>query len=201
MTEATQRSIFFTVAAVILISAGIGVFAIRLIHTGPYAMPHGGAVYGAFGAVLLAGMLIYRSPRWLCWTAIALSPVALFPALYSIMGESEEVISLYATDSKNNPVGLRLWIVDREDGAWLGMSRAKAVEHGLNGNRVTMLRQGETICVIPVLHDEDRATVSAIHRMKVEKYAVARAAGSIGLYPLEATDSTVVIRLDPCLDE
>jgi hypothetical protein len=201
MTEANQRSIFFTVAAVILISTGIGVFAIRLIHAGPYVMPHGGAVYGAFGAILLAAILIYRSPRWLCWTAIALSPVALFPALYSIMGESEEVISLYATDSKNNPVDLRLWIVDREDGAWLGMSRAKAVEHRLDGNRVTMLRQGQTICVIPVLHDKDRATVRAIHRMKVEKYAVARAAGLIGLYPLEATDSTVVIRLDPCLDK
>jgi hypothetical protein len=200
MTETHQRSLFFAVMAAILIAVSLGVFAIRLIHAGPYAMPHGGAVYGAVGAILLAGILLASRPRWLCWMAIAISPVALFPALYSIMGESEEVISLYATDTNNNPVDLRLWIVDREDGAWLGMSRGKAIEHSLDGSRLAMLRHGQSVCVVPVLFDEDRDTVKAIHQMKVDKYVVARMAGSIGLYPLEATNTTVVLRLGPCPD-
>ena len=198
MTKTPKRSLFFAAIALVLILVGLGVFAIRLIHAGPYAIPHGGAVYGAIGGFILAAILIYGRPKWLGWIAITLSPVALFPAIYSIMGESEEVISLYAKDSSNHPVDLRLWIVDREDGAWLGMSRAKAIEHSLDGSRLIMLRQGQSLCVMPVLYDKDRATVREIHKMKVEKYAVARAAGSVGLYPLEATDNTVVLRLDPC---
>ena len=51
--------------------------------------------------------------------------------------------------------------------------------------------------IVPVLY-EDRATVRAIHALKVEKYAVARGAAAIGLYPREARDTTVSLRLDPC---
>jgi hypothetical protein len=53
--------------------------------------------------------------------------------------------------------------------------------------------------VVPVLH-EDRTTVKAIHALKVEKYAVARGAAAIGLYPREARESAVSLRLDPCPD-
>ena len=60
-----------------------------------------------------------------------------------------------------------------------------------------LLRNGETRCVVPVLH-EDRTTVKAIHALKVEKYAVARGAAVIGLYPREARDPAVSLRLDPC---
>lgn len=137
-------------------------------------------------------------PRFLPWILLILSPVALFPVIYSIMGESEEVISLYATDSKGQPADLRLWIVDREDGAWVGMPRSKAVEHALDGVQLQMLRAGQMVCVVPRLYDEDRETVRAIHAMKVEKYSVAQIAGAIGMYPLEATESTVVLRLDNC---
>ena len=110
----------------------------------------------------------------------------------------QEVISIYAADANNNPADLRLWIVDREDGAWVGMPRWKAVDHSLDGANLQMLRNGELTCVAPVLFDEDRDTVRAIHAMKVEKYAVAKISGAIGLYPLEATETTVVLRLDPC---
>jgi hypothetical protein len=79
----------------------------------------------------------------------------------------------------------------------VGLSRGKALEHSLDGARLELLRAGETRCVVPVLH-EDRPTARAIHAMKVEKYAVARAAAAIGLYPREATESTAVLRLDPC---
>ena len=129
--------------------------------------------------------------RWL------LPPVVLFSGLYATMAELEEVVSLYATDSAGRPADLRLWIVDREDGAWVGMPRWKAVEHSLNGARVQLLRNGKTRCVVPVLY-EDRETVRAIHGLKVEKYAVARGAAAIGLYPREAREAAVALRLDPC---
>jgi len=107
------------------------------------------------------------------------------------------VVSIYASDGDGETVDLRLWIVDREDGEWVGMPRSKAVEHSLDGARLQLLRKGETRCVVPVLH-EDRTTVKAIHALKVEKYTVARGAAAIGLYPREARDTAVSLRLDPC---
>ena len=197
MTETRKGSMAFSIFGFILFAVGVAVFAVRLIHSGPYAMPHGGPLYAALGSLLLGGVLVWGKHRVLSWGALLLSPLALFPTIYSIAGESEEVISLYATDSNGNPVDLRLWIVDREDGAWVGMSKRKAVEHNLDGAQLRMLRAGENVCVMPVLH-EDRPTVQAIHRMKVEKYTVAQVAGAMGSYPLDAPDTTIALRLDPC---
>jgi hypothetical protein len=181
-----------------LLAVGIAVFAVRLLHAGAYAMPRGGALFGGLGALLLGGVLVWpATPRGLGWLALATSPVVLFFGLYATMAELEEVVSLYATDSAGQPAELRLWIVDRDDGAWVGMARSKAVEHSLDGTRLELLRGGETRCVVPVLH-EDRATVRAIHALKVEKYAVARAAAAIGLYPREAREEAAALRLDPC---
>jgi hypothetical protein len=184
-----------------LLVLGIAVFAVRLLHEGPYAMPRGGALFGGLGSLLLGGVLVWSAaPRGLGWLALAASPVALALGLYATMAELEEVVSLYATDSAGNPAELRLWIVDREDGQWVGMPRWKAIEHSLDGARVELLRNGEIRCVVPVLH-EDRATVRAIHALKVEKYAAARGAAAIGLYPREARDTAVSLRLDPCPKE
>ena len=133
------------------------------------------------------------------WLALAASPVVLFLGLYATMSELEEVVSLYATDSAGQPAELRLWIIDREDGEWVGMSRTKAIEHSLDGARVDLLRHGETRCVMPVLY-EDRPTVKTVHALKVEKYAVARGSAAIGLYPREARETAVSLRLDPCPD-
>ena len=133
--------------------------------------------------------------------AFAAGPVVVFLGLYSVMAELEEVVSLYATDSAGNPAELRLWIVDRGDEEWVGMPRTKAIEHSLDGARVQLLRNGETRCVVAVLYDDDRATVREIHAMKVDKYAVARGAAAIGLYPREARDAAVSLRLDPCPPE
>jgi hypothetical protein len=161
-------------------------------------MPGGGALVGGLGSLLLGGVLVWPAAlRRLGFLALAASPVALFLGLYATMAELEEVVSLYATDSAGNPAELRLWIVDREGGQWVGMPRWKAVEHSLDGARVQLLRNGETRCVVPVLH-EDRTTVRAIHALKVDKYAVARGAAAIGLYPREARDTAVSLRLDPC---
>lgn len=181
-----------------LLAVGVAVFGVRLLHEGAYAVPRGGNLFGGLGALGVGAVLLWSTaPRALRWLALAASPVVLFFALYATMAELEEVVSLYATDSDGRPAELRLWIVDREDGEWVGMPRSKALEHSLDGARLEMLRDGETRCVVPVLH-EDRATVTAIHALKVEKYAVARGAAAIGLYPREAGESTVSLRLDPC---
>jgi hypothetical protein len=181
-----------------LIALGIAVFAVRLLHEGAYAVPRGGALFGGLGALLVGAVLVWPGmPRGLRWLALAASPVVLFLGLYATMAELEEVVSLYATDRAGRPAELRLWIVDRDDGAWVGMPRTKAIEHSLDGARLDLLRNGETRCVVPVLH-EDRPTVRAIHALKVEKYAVARAAAAVGLYPREARETAVSLRLDPC---
>ena len=183
-----------------LLAVGIAVFAVRLLHEGAYAMPRGGNLFGGVGALLLGGVLIWpAAPRALGWLSVAASPVVLFFGLYATMAELEEVVSLYATDSAGRPAELRLWIVDRDDGEWVGMPRAKALEHGLDGTRLEILRDGRTRCVVPVLH-EDRATVKAVHALKVDKYAVARGAAAIGLYPREAGENSVALRLDACAD-
>lgn len=199
MSDTRKRSAGFVFFGLILLAVGVGVFAVRLIHAGPYSMPQGGVLYGALGALFLGGILVLGIHRLLSWIALAVSPLILFPALFAIGGELEEVISLYATDSENKPVELRLWIVDREDGAWVGMSKDKAVEHSLDGAKLEMLRAGELVCVVPVLH-EDRPTASAIHGLKVGKYRVAQVAGAAGLYPLETPQSSVALRLDPCTE-
>jgi hypothetical protein len=181
-----------------LLAVGIAVFAVRFLHEGAYAVPRGGNLFGGLGALLLGGMLVWpATPRGLGWLALATSPVVLFFALYATMSELEEVVSLYATDSAGQPAELRLWIVDLEDGEWVGMSRTKAIEHSLDGARVDLLRHGETRCVMPVLY-EDRPTVKTVHALKVEKYAVARGSAAIGLYPREARETAVSLRLDPC---
>jgi hypothetical protein len=184
-----------------LVALGVAVFTVRLLHDGAYAMPRGMDLLGGVAALLLGGVLLSSPPlRAVRWLALAFSPVVFFIGLYSTMAEFEEVVSLYATDSSGRPAELRLWIVDRDDGEWVGMSRSKAIEHSLNGARLELLRNGTTRCVVPVLH-EDRATVREIHAMKVEKYAVAQAAAAIGLYPREARETAASLRLDPCPPE
>ena len=184
--------------AAVLTLIFVSVFAIRFQHAGPYAMPTWGPLVGAAGCLVIAGLLVWSvKPKWLTWLLLILSPIAAFPALYSIGGEAEEVISLFPVDQDGNEADLRLWVVDRDDGAWVGLGRNKAVAHNLDGSQLRMLRGGETRCVIPRLY-EDRPTVEVVHGMKVDKYVIAQLSGAIGLYPLQATESTVALRLDRC---
>ncbi len=199
MREPNPSSKIQTAAGCGLLAVGIAVFAVRFLHEGAYAVPRGGNLFGGLGALLLGALLVWpATPRALGWLAVAASPVVLFFGLYATMSELEEVVSLYATDSAGQSAELRLWIVDRDDGGWVGMSSTKAVEHSLDGARVDLLRGGETRCVVPVLH-EDRATVRAIHALKIKKYTVASASAAVGLYPSEARETAVSLRLDPCL--
>lgn len=198
MTEPRSPSKVQALVGCALLVLGVAVFAVRLRHAGPYAMPRGGALFGGLGSLLLGSLLMWPSrPRALGRLALVATPVVLFFGLYAALAEVEEVVSLFATDSAGRPAELRLWIVDRDDGQWVGMPRAKAIEHSLDGARVQLLRNGEVRCVVPVLH-EGRPTVSAIHALKLEKYAVARGAAAIGLYPRKARDTAASLRLDPC---
>ena len=199
MSEASSSSKLKTAMGCVLLVLGVAVFAVRLLHEGAYPVPRGGNLFGGLGSLVVGGVLVWRgAPRALGWLALAFAPVVLFFGLYATAAELEETVSLYATDRAGRPAELRLWIVDREDGEWVGMPRTKAVEHSLDGARVEMLRNGEVRCVVPKLYDEDRATVRTVHALKVEKYAVARGAAVIGLYPREARDAAVALRLDPC---
>jgi hypothetical protein len=198
MKESSRSSKVRVVVGVSMLAVGIIVFGVRLLHDGAYAVPRGGNLFGGLGALLLGGLLMWSAiPRVLAWLVLALCPVVLFFGLYATMSELEEVISLYATDRAGGPAELRLWIVDRDDGEWVGMQRSKAVDHALDGARLDMLRAGITRCVVPVLH-EDRSIVRAIHAQKVDKYRVAQISAAIGLYPAEARETTVALRLDPC---
>lgn len=198
MTEPASKSLAQNGLGIVLVSLGLAVFAVRLLHEGAYAMPRGGNLFGGIGALVLGiALLAPKAPRGLRRVAVVLSPIVLFFGLYATMAELEEVVSLYATNSAGEPAELRLWIIDREDGEWVGMPRTKAIEHALDGVEIELLRRGETRCVVPVLH-EDREVVRTIHALKLEKYAVARISASIGLYPNEATDASVSLRLDEC---
>jgi hypothetical protein len=181
MSETNKGQLGYSIAGIIFLAIGSAVFAIRLLHAGPYALPGGAAFIGALLAIGLGAYLLWPGkPRFTGLVAIVVATFAL-----------------YAVGPESNLVDLRLWIVDRSDGAWVGMGRSKAVTHNLDGARLDMLRGGETICVIPALV-EDRATVSEIHKMKVDKYKAAQISASIGMYPTEASENTVALRLDPC---
>lgn len=198
MAQSRLSSKFLVLYGSVLLAVGVAVFAVRLLHEGAYAVPRGANLLGGVGALLVGGALVSSAiPRALRWLALACSPVVLFLGLYGTMAELEEVVSLYATDSAGNPAELRLWIVDRDDGEWVGMARTKAVEHSLDGAKLDMLRKGKVRCVAPVLH-EDRETVREIHALKVKKHIVAQGAAALGLYPREARDTSVALRLDPC---
>ncbi len=198
MGESNGSSKLRTAVGFLLLILGIAVFVVRLQHEGAYAMPRGGNLLGGLGSLVLGCVLLWSAaPRLLRWVGLAVSPVIFFFGLYATMAELEETISLYATNSTGKPAELRLWIVDREDGEWVGMPRSKAVEHSLDGAELQLLRKGETRCVVPVLY-EDREIVTAIHALKVEKYAVARASAAVGFYPREAKETTVALRFDSC---
>lgn len=195
-TPSTTKSA--TMYGAVLIATGVAVFAIRLIHAGPYAIPIGTNLFAALGSLVLGSVILWAdAPRLVRKGAFVLSPVALFFGLYSTFAEFEEVVSLYATDSAGRPAELRLWIVDREDGEWVGMSRAKAIEYSLNGRRIEMLRNGEKRCIVPVLHD-DIETIRDIHSRKVGKYKVAQWAAMVGIYSREGNPAGAALHLTPC---
>ncbi|MEN8161397.1 MAG: hypothetical protein ABFS41_15110 [Myxococcota bacterium] len=182
----------------LMLAAGVGVFAIRLQHAGPYEMPEQGNLRAGVLALAIGVGLLLRTPgRLVRGALLAAAPVVLFFALYATLAELEEVIVLRATDSSGAPSNLRLWIVDHDGVAWVSMPRSKADEHALDGARVDMLRAGEITCVAPVL-SKDPAENERTFQLRDEKYAIQRLGGAIGMFGDGPSPETVTLRLDPC---
>jgi hypothetical protein len=189
----------------LMLAAGVAVFAIRLRHAGPYAFPEQGNLRAgvlalAIGLALVvpalanapagAGALVRR-------LLLAAAPVVLFFALYATLAELEEVVALRTTDARGAPASLRLWIVDHAGTAWVSMPRWKAEQHALDGARLELLRAGRTSCVVARLSN-DPADAERTFRLRDEKYAVQRLARAIGWFGDGPGADSVTLRLDPC---
>ena len=203
MTKPASRPKAQRIVGWLMLIVGISVFAIRLQHAGPYALPGGGNLLAGVLALLIGGWLVrpwlgaHRLASPLAWVALAASPIVLFFALYATLAEVEEVVELKVTDRTGQPSDLRLWIVDRGDAAWVTMPRSKADAHGLGETRAELLRQGELGCVVVTRH-EDRVTVDEIHQLRHQKYGVQRLATAVGIFGRSAGEDVVALRLDPC---
>ena len=188
-----------------MIAVGLGVFLIRFQHEGPYGFPQRGNLAAGvlslgLGALLLSGgfeRVGTALGAWLRAAAFATSAVVLFFALYAIFAELEEVVVVYANDSRGAPAELRLWVVDHEGVPWVSMPRTKAEEHGLDGARVEWLRGGVISCIAPVLSN-DPADADRTFALRDEKYAVQRLARRIGLFGEGPSSEGVALRIDPC---
>jgi len=141
----------------------------------------------------LAGPLATR----LNAAAVVAGAGVLFFALYAVLAELEEVVTLRVAVPDARAADLRLWIVDRDGVAWVTMPRAKADAHGLRDARAELLRDGAFHCVIAT-RDEGRATVEALYDLRQAKYAVQRLATTIGLMARGGSADTVALRLEPC---
>lgn len=187
----------------VLILLGIAVFLVRLHHAGVYVMPGGGNLLAGALALVLGAWLLSPwavSPgtgQRLSWLGLAVGPIVGFFALYAILAEMEEVVSIKATDRDGKPANLRLWVVDYRGTQWVTMPASKSDNHGLEQGEVTLFRGGVDSCVLATRLD-DREIVNAIHHRRHEKYQVQRLATAIGLFGEDAAASTVTLRLDPC---
>ena len=104
---------------------------------------------------------------------------------------------LKAMNSSGEASDLRLWIVDLEGFSWIVMPNDKAREHGLDGARVELLREGELRCVETMV-TSDRETVTTVRDARYERYAIQRLATSVGIFTREpgpdATRSSCELR-------
>jgi len=188
----------------VLLAAGVGVFAIRLHHPGPYAVPGGGNL---LAGVLALGLGVWLVRDWLSGPLATpfnlvvsiVGAIVLFFALYAVFAELEETVTLRVTPPNGDGADLRLWIVDRAGTPWVSMPRAKADAHGLTERRAELLRDGAWRCVVAT-RDESREANDTVHRMRHEKYAVQRLATTLGMFGETAGADTVSLRLDPCPD-
>jgi hypothetical protein len=201
----SESRTLFTVSRIVgglLLLLCVAVFAMRLRHPGPYAFPEGGPLLGVILLLVVGGWLVFASRvvAPVTWLVLIASPFVLFYGLYITLAELEEVIVLRVTGDAGQTTDLRLWIADRDGVPWVTMPQWKADAHELNGKRVELLRGGEVRCVVAVRHD-DRPNVNAIHQLRQEKYAVQRLATTIGLYGPTAGETTVALRLDPCVPD
>ena len=77
MSGTSKGQLGYSIAGVIFMAIGLAVFAIRLVHAGPYALPGGAAFVGALLAIALGAYLLWPSkPRFTGLVAIVLATFA-----------------------------------------------------------------------------------------------------------------------------
>lgn len=203
MNEPGLATTLRRIAGGVMLAVGVSVFLVRLGHAGPYAWPQGGSLAGGLFALALGGWLAFRGPGAGAFekigTRLALlaSPVVLFFALYATLAEVEEVVVLKATNSSGEAAELRLWIVDLDGFSWIVMPIEKAGEHGLDGARLELFREGELRCVETTVVS-DRETVTAVRDARYERYAIQRLATAVGIFTREPWPDAIVVRVAPC---
>ncbi len=77
------------------------------------------------------------------------------------------------------------------------MPRSKADQHGIDGVKLELLRDGETRCVVPRIV-EDPIANRRTFELRQEKYAVQRLGGALGMFGDGPGPETITLRLDPC---
>jgi hypothetical protein len=192
MSGRKARSIAASIVGLLTLGAGLAAFLVPLHHPGPYGIPGRGLVGGLLCLAISGVLLVRRTPTVARGVALAASPIVLFFALYGALAELEEVIVL-----RTDRAELRLWIVDHAGVEWVSMPRSKADANALDGARLTLLRAGETRCVVPRIV-EDPVANRRTFDLRQEKYAVQRLGGLIGMFGDGPAPETITLRLDPC---
>ncbi len=177
------------VPGTIYLALGLGVYAARLGHAGPYPFPEGmdlivSTLCLAAGALLVGPSLRGRgAARFARRALIGLTPLLAFAGIASIAHEAEEVIVLRTPDRSGDVLETRLWVVDYAGAPWVVTGqRSEHVRRMTAVPRVEMLRGGTATCRLAEVHT-DRATLETILRLRHEKYAVQRAAVALGIWP------------------
>ncbi len=192
MNKMKPRSIAASIVGLLTLGAGLAAFVVPLQHAGPYGIPGRGLVGGLL-CFAISGVLLARgTPAIVRGVALVASPIVLFFALYGALAEFEEVVVLYTEDAE-----LRLWIVDHEGVEWVSMPRSKADQHGIDGVKLELLRDGQTRCVIPRIVEDPIANRRTFD-LRQEKYAVQRLGGALGMFGDGPGPETITLRLDPC---
>ena len=192
MNKMKPRSIAASIVGLLTLGAGSAAFLVPLQHAGPYGIPGRGLVGGLL-CFAISGVLLARgTPAIVRGVALVASPIVLFFALYGALAEFEEVVVLYTEDAE-----LRLWIVDHEGVEWVSMPRSKADQHGIDGVKLELLRDGETRCVVPRIVEDPIANRRTFD-LRQEKYAVQRLGGALGMFGDGPGPETITLRLDPC---
>ncbi len=192
MNKMKPRSIAASFVGLLTLGAGSAAFLVPLQHAGPYGIPGRGLVGGLL-CFAISGVLLARgTPAIVRGVALVASPIVLFFALYGALAEFEEVVVLYTEDAE-----LRLWIVDHEGVEWVSMPRSKADQHGIDGVKLELLRDGETRCVIPRIVEDPSANRRTFD-LRQEKYAVQRLGSVLGMFGDGPGPETITLRLDPC---
>ncbi|MBC8341960.1 MAG: hypothetical protein H8E63_09915 [Proteobacteria bacterium] len=104
---------------------------------------------------------------------------------------------LRATQPSGETNGLRLWIVDFDDSAWVIMPATKADANNLLNTRAELQRNGRFRCVGTTRHT-DLETGNHASKERNLKCAVGRLATPSGLFSETAQQGMVALELRPC---